>query len=117
MTQQQNHAVWRADKKNPGEWLLFGPANLLKDRRGPIPVKRQDGTIEHRRVIWSSKPFDISGVPHCYARSEEKRPCEACGQMHLRAEVLGLNGKHRDVRWCQGETDCNCGGLLEKGGA
>ncbi len=92
--------------------MLFGPESLLKDRRGAIPIKSKDGSIEHRRVIWNSKPFDFEGVPHCYAKAEEKRRCVSCGGYHLRNDVRNLNGEHRDIRWCRDQSDCDCAGLL-----
>lgn len=110
MKPQQQHAVWR--KGRDGKWSLFGPASILQDRRGPIKVQLRDGTMEHRKVIWTSKPFDVGGISHCYATAEEKRRCESCGGWHLRQQVLELNGKHRDVLWVHGRETCNCGGLL-----
>jgi hypothetical protein len=106
----QQHAVWR--KGRDGQWCLCGPLSLLQDRRGPIRVQCKDGSVEHRRVIWNSKPFDVDGVPHCYAMAEEKRKCESCDGWHLRQQVLDLNGKNKDVRWCHGQKTCDCGGLL-----
>ena len=105
----QQYAVWR--KGRNGEWCLFGSFALLSDRRGPIRVQGKDGAIEHRKVIWNSKPFDVGGVPHCYAMAEEKRRCESCNGWHLRQEVRSLYGKP-NIRWCQGQKTCDCGGLL-----
>lgn len=104
------HAVWR--KGRDGQWVLFGPFALLSDRRGPIRVQCKDGKIEHRKVIWNSKPFLVDGVPHCYATAEEKRRCESCDGWHLRQEVLNLNGKP-GVFWCRDQKTCNCGGFLK----
>lgn len=93
--------------------MVFGPFTLLSDRRGPIAIKLGNGTIEHRKVVWNSKPFPVDGVAHCFARVEEKRRCASCGGYHLHAAVRSLSGKHRDVRWCKEQNDCDCAGLLQ----
>ncbi len=107
-----NHAVWR--KGRDGKWCLFGTLALLSDRRGPIPVKLKDGSTEHRRVIWNSKPFDVDGVQYCFAQAEEKRRCESCDGWHLRQEVRSLYGKGKGAFWFPDQKTCNCGGLLAK---
>lgn len=110
---QQNtvlHAVWR--KCRNGDWMLYGPAWILRSRSGPVQVRRSDGTIEHRHVWWTSKPFDVDGVQYCFGKAEEKRLCLDCGGYHLRAKVGELFGKGIGARWCAGQETCSCGGAL-----
>lgn len=108
MNPTSEYAVWRPDKRNPGKWILLGYNSLLSDRRGPIKIMKNDGTYEHRRVIWNSNPFLSEGIPHCFARVEEKRFCEGCGGMHLRAEM----GYAMD--WALANGNCDCRGKLAK---
>lgn len=113
--QKPVHAVWRADKKNPGQWLVFGPAWLLK-ALGVVPIQKADGSVEHRRLIWTSIPFDVDGVPHCYGRPAPKRFCDHCGQFHSREEVRAVFGgaPGTGAYWRHGEETCSCGGKLGK---
>jgi hypothetical protein len=102
--------VWR--KRRNGEWMLFGPAFMLQSRMGKIPVTRADGTTEHRRVWWNSKPFMVNGQEYCYGYPEQKRKCRDCGGLHLRDEVVG-NG-FKGAYWVRDAEDCSCGGYLAR---
>ncbi|MFZ4776708.1 MAG: hypothetical protein ACOYM3_15160 [Terrimicrobiaceae bacterium] len=110
-----HYATWR--KNRHGEWVLFGPERVLKDRRGPVDVKKADGTIERRRVRCISKPFMVEGEPYCYARAIEKRICVECGGWHCMDEVRGIYAggvMGTGAYWRQGEESCSCGGRLAK---
>ncbi len=110
-----HYAVWR--KRQSGEWMLFGPRSVLSDRRGPVDVRKADGTFEKRRVVWTSKPFTIDGVEYCFGKAAEKRPCHACEGWHHFDEVNAIYGggtMGTGAFWRKAEKWCSCGGYLSK---
>jgi len=109
---KRDHATWRKGKN--GEWLVFGPAYLLQSL-GEVPVVRKDGKKERYRIFWTSKTFEVDGVPHCYGRPESKRKCDYCGQWHYRVEVQAIYAggtMGTGASWYRDSDRCTCGGYL-----
>lgn len=113
-TRPAPYATWRRGR-NTGEWMLFGPEAVLRDRQSPIQVLKSDGTFEKRRVLWISRPFLVDGVSYCYARPVQNRTCIACGAYHTMDEVRGLYAggtMHTGAYWRPNDETCSCGGHL-----
>lgn len=65
-----NSASYR--KSSSGEWVVFGPATIVKP--GPVSVVKKDGSRKTETVARVGKPFPVDGVKCVYgylAEAEE----------------------------------------------
>jgi len=59
-------------KTKRGEWVVFGPAHLVK--QGTVTVTRKNGTQQTEVVGSTGRPFDVGGVPHVYGYLAPRQP-------------------------------------------
>ena len=87
---------WRKTKS--GDWVVFGPAAVV--RPGAVEVAKKDGATTTEIVISVGRSFDVDGVACCYGyvaarNGDSARLCDNCGRRPgvMRAsDMSGIEG-------------------------
>ncbi|MEV0616211.1 hypothetical protein AB0I81_23050 [Nonomuraea sp. NPDC050404] len=80
-------------KTKSGEWVAYGPAELIKP--GPVVVSKKDGTTVEEVIERVGAPFDVGGQPMVYGYLAPAAcvNCDQPGATHHRRDSSGIPGK------------------------
>jgi hypothetical protein len=91
---EQDRITYR--KTKAGEWVAFGPADLIAP--GPVTVHKKDGSTKDETITKVGRPFTVDGREMAYGYlTPSGEPCANCdrpgGARYLRHDSSGIAGK------------------------